>query len=133
MAYANLQVLSKTYAPAAVGAGETAPLFAVKKGTRVWAAGMQCLTPAAAATDSTLALGDGTATAGFVAATDLEATAAGTIVPGAGTLFNQSGGKLYAVDDTVDALYAGTTFGAVLPRYRVWIVVSRESPGPGPA
>jgi hypothetical protein len=131
MAYANLQVLSKIYSPAVVGAGETAAVFAVKKGTRVWAAGMQCLV-ASAAGDSTLAVGDGTATAGFIAAAPLVSTAAGTIVPGLGTLFNQSGGKLYTVDDTVDALYAGTTFGTTLPRYRVWIVVSRESPGPGP-
>lgn len=130
--WANLQYLSKLYSPAAVGAGETAAIFQVKKGTRVWAAGMQCLVAAAASTDTTLAVGDGTSTAGYIAATDLETTTAGTVVPGVGALLNQSGGKLYTVDDTVDALYAGTTFGATLPRYRIWIVVSREVPGPGP-
>lgn len=133
MTFVNLQTKSKIYSPAAVGAGETAAVFSVPKGVRVWAASAVALIPAAASTDSTVALGDGTSTAGFIAAIDLEATAAGTLVNGQGALLNQSGGKLYLVADTVDALYAGATFGATLPRVQFTIVYSREWPGPGPA
>lgn len=133
MTMARLQQKSKIYSPAAVGAGETAAVFSVPKGLRVWACSMIVLTAAAASTDTTIGLGDGTSTVGYIAATDLEVSVAGTLVNGQGALLNQSGGKLYTVADTIDALYAGATFGAVLPKVQFTIVYSREWPGPGPA
>lgn len=133
MAYAQFQVKTKIFAPAAVGASETTAVFSVKAGTRVWAASARVLVAASASTDSTISLGDGTSAAGYIAAYDTETNAAGTIVPGAGALFNQSGGKIYTVDDTVDAVYAFGTSTGTVPRVLFTIVVTREYPGPGPA
>lgn len=126
VAQANIRILSKTFQPAAVGAGETTPLFQIKKGERVLWASAIALTAAAASTDTTFTLGDGVDPDGYIAAVDLEATTAGTHVAGAGALLANSGGKYYTGDDTVDAVYAGTTFGATNPKMRFTIAVARD-------
>lgn len=132
MPAANVQTRSVDFQPTAVGTGQTKSLFSVAKGTRVWAASAQMLIPAAASTDSTMVLGDTAATNGFIAAIDLEATAAGTVVAGAGAHLAASGGKLYTAAGTVDVVYAGTTWGATNPKVRFTIIYSRDFPGPGP-
>lgn len=124
--FRKIEYLEAVFQPAAVGAGETKALFKVHAGDRVVWASARALIAAAAATDTTVTLGDGTSTDGFIAAIDLEATAAGTRVNGAGALFNQSGGKLYTADDTIDAVYAGTTYGATNPKLRFVIAVIRR-------
>jgi hypothetical protein len=114
------------FQPAAVGTTETTQLFAVKKGERVIHASFEWLISAAGSTDSTMELGDGSDTDGFVAATDTEQTA-GDLTNGAGAYFATSGGKLYNVDDTVDIKYTNNgTPGATNPKVRVRITIARE-------
>jgi hypothetical protein len=129
MAQSNIRKLIRTFQPAAVATPETKVLFNIKKGERVLWASAQVIRAAAAGTDSTISLGDGDSAVGFIAATDTEATTAGTIVAAAGAYTNQSGGKLYLADDTVDADYAhGGTPGAVAPIYRFTIAVTKDWP-----
>lgn len=124
--FKRVEIREIDFQPAAVGSNETKALFAVRAGERVVFASARCLTAAAASTDTTMTLGDGASAAGYIAAIDLEATAAGTLVNGQGALLNQSGGKLYTADDTVDVVYAGTTYGATNPKYKFKIGVVRE-------
>jgi hypothetical protein len=126
--YANITYRTKVWSPAAVGSTETAAIIPVKKGERVLWASAVVLTAAAASTDTTVELGDGTDTDGFIAAIDLEANAAGTYVNGAGALLASSGGKLYTADDTIDAKYAGTTFGATTPKLRFTVAIVKDVP-----
>src|SRR5262245_18634397 len=112
MSMQHIDIRKREFQPAAVGSGETRALFNVKKGERVlWSSYMPVIA-AAATTDTTMVLGDGGATNGFQTAIDLETSTAGTPVNNPGTFVANSGGKLYTVDDTVDVVYAGTTFGA---------------------
>lgn len=117
-----------TFSPTAVGTNQNRALFKMAKGERVIAASAEVLRPAAAATTPTLTLGDGTAVAGLVTTTDLDLElAAQTLANGSGSFLANSGGKLYAVADTIDADYiAGATPGAVAPSVRFTIHVIRE-------
>jgi hypothetical protein len=124
--FKRVEIREMDFQPAAVGANETKALFAVNAGERVIWASARVQIAAAAATDTTVTLGDGASAAGYIAAIDLEATAAGTLVGGAGALLASSGGKLYTADDTVDVVYAGTTYGATNPKIKFKIAVVRE-------
>lgn len=129
MSFMHVDYRYRSFQPAAVGSGETTAVFSVSKGERVvWASYLPLI--ASAGTTSTLDLGDGTGTTGFIAALDLDTNAAGTPVSGAGTFLANSGGKLYTVDDTVDAVYTtGATPGATNPKGIFCIAVVREWPG----
>ena len=84
---------------------------------------------AAAGTDSTMTLGDGSDRDGFITSTefDLEAGAIGNIVDGKGAYLAFSGGKLYTADDKIDADYiASGTPGAVTPVTIFAIATTRE-------
>lgn len=106
--------------------GSTDVLMSVLKGTRVLSLSILVKT-ASAGTTSTISIGDGTAVAGFLAATDADATAAGTMVDGGGTMFANAGGRLYLVDDTIDATYVpGATPGATAPVWEVRIRYYKE-------
>lgn len=126
--FKRVEYVEREFQPAAVGTGETKALFTIKAGYRVvWASGRAQIA-AAASTDTTFTLGDGTDPDGLITAVDLEATAAGTLVDGEGAFLSNSGGKLYTVDDTVDVVYAGTTFGATNPKMKFKIAIVREWP-----
>jgi hypothetical protein len=115
-----------TYTVPNPAAGSTDVLMSVPKGTRVLSVSALAKV-ASAGTTSTIAIGDGTATGGFLAATDADATAAGTMVDGGGTMFANSGGRLYLVDDTIDATYVpGATPGATAPSWEVRIRYYKE-------
>lgn len=124
--YEYIRRVEAIFQPTAVGSNETKGLFNVKAGERVLWASCRALIAAAAATDTIMTLGDGTSVAGYIASIDLELTVAGTIVNGQGVLLNQSGGKLYTVDDTVDVVYSGTTYGATNPKMKFVICLARE-------
>jgi hypothetical protein len=124
--FRRIQQLYKDFQPAAVGSNETKALFTVKKGQRVIAASYRCEIAAAASTDTTMTLGDGTDTDGFIAAIDLEAASAGGLGNGAGALLATDGGKLYTADDTVDVVYSGTTYGATNPKFTFCITIVTE-------
>lgn len=116
-------IYNMNWTPVAVGSGETAALLTVQAGDRVLACSARVKT-ASAGTTSTLAIGDGTATGGYIAATDLDATVAGTLVDGGGTMLANSGGKLYTALDTIDATYVtGATPGATPPVWEIRITV----------
>lgn len=128
MSYARIRLASAYYQPAAVGSTETKALLQVKKGERVLWVHLERLVLAAGSTTSTIEIGDGTDTDGFVAAIDTEAGAAGDMVAGAGALLANSGGKLYTVDDTIDAVYTiGATPGATNPSVRVVAAIAVNS------
>ncbi len=117
----------KIYSPAAVGAGETTAILNVKKGWRVLSCHTLPLVAAAAGTDTTITVGDGVDPDGFQTAIDLEAMTPGTPIDGgAAAYFASAGGKLYTVDDTIDAVYAGATFGATLPKVAITITIRDE-------
>jgi hypothetical protein len=114
------------YSPAAVGTSENKALISVLAGARVTSVSAR-VKVAATGTTSTISVGDGTAVAGFLAATDADTTLAGTLVDGAGTMLANAGGKLYTVADTVDADYViGATPGAVAPVWEIRITVRQE-------
>lgn len=130
MATAQIRYKSKLWAPASATGTETAALFNIKKGERVlWAS---CLPEVSASVGSvgTVSLGDGTSVQGFVAnfTPTQAANPIGTLLPGAGALLNQSGGKLYTVDDTVDVTFTYTSGGVIVPVIRFIIAVVREYP-----
>lgn len=128
MAQQNIRLMTKSFQPAAVGANETKALFQIEKGERVlWASAMP-LVAAAAATDTTMTLGDGADPDGLVTAIDLEAMTPGTPQDGEGAYLASSGGKLYTADDTVDVVYAGTTYGATNPKVSFTVAIAREYP-----
>lgn len=109
------------YQPAAVGSAETKAIMTVKAGWRVIHVSVRPVTPAAAGTNTTIEIGDGTDTDGYVAAIDTETMVGTTLIDGQGALFAQ-GAKLYVADDTIDAKYVnGGTPGAVNPAILVTI------------
>jgi hypothetical protein len=114
------------YQPAAVGSGETAALLTVQPGERVTRVSARMRVAAAAATTSTISIGDGTSVQGYVANIDTETTVAGTLIDGQGALLNQ-GSKMYTVADTVDATYTtGATPGATNPALEWRITTVKE-------
>jgi hypothetical protein len=114
------------YTVPAVASGSTDVLMSVPKGTRILSVSI-LVKVASAGTTSTIAIGDGTASGGFLAATDADATAAGTMVDGAGTMLANAGGRLYLVDDTIDATYVtGATPGATAPVWEIRIRYYKE-------
>ncbi len=124
--YRRIQYRTKTFQPAAVGSNETLALFTVKAGERVLLASYRTEIAAASSTDTTMTLGDGVDPDGYIAAIDLETATAGGLGNGAGALLASSGGKLYTTDDTVDVVYAGTTYGATNPKITFTIGVIRD-------
>lgn len=130
MARAQIQIRTKLWSPASATTDETAALFNIKKGERVlWASAMP-LVSATAGQVGTVSLGDGTSVAGYIAAFTVTQAASpvNTPISGAGALLNPSGGKLYTVDDTVDATFDYTSGGAITPVVRFTIAVVREYP-----
>lgn len=130
--FRRIEYREADFQPAAVGSDETKALFQIRAGERVVSASARVLIAAASSTDTTMILGDGTDTNGYIEAIDLEANAAGTLIDGAkggsatfGVLTSQ-GGKLYTTADTVDVVYAGTTYGATNPKVKFKIGVVRE-------
>jgi hypothetical protein len=129
--FANIIVQYKKFQPAAVGSNETKALFSVKKGERVlWATALPEI-KAAASTDTSMTLGDGDDADGLITAIDLETMTAGTPIShtNAGAYLAYSGGKIYTADDTIDVVYAGTTYGATNPSVTFMIAKVRDFPG----
>jgi len=88
---------------------------AVPAGCTVLSAGIEFITaPGSAATSSTIAIGDGTTA--NLAATDMQAQAAGTILGGVVPSF-------ISTADTIDAIQVVTGAGLVAASARVWAVV----------
>jgi hypothetical protein len=130
MAHSHIRLISKVFAPAAVGTSETTALFSMRAGQRVHWATVVPLRAAAASTSSTITIGDAAGGVdGYVIATtdyDPEASAVGTLIQGTGTLFAQSGGKLYTADDTVDAVYTANAATGAIPKIRVILAISDD-------
>lgn len=126
--FRRIEYRYKTFQPAAVGSDETKALFSIKKGERVLWASYRPEIAAASSTDTTMILGHGDDTNGLIEAIDLEAMTPGAIVQGAltATLLLTSGGVLFAADDTIDVVYAGSTYGATNPKVTFCIAVIRE-------
>jgi hypothetical protein len=88
---------------------------AVPAGTTVLSAGIEFITaPGSAATSSTVAIGDGTVA--NLAATSMQAKAAGTILGGVVPSF-------ISTADTIDAIQVVTGAGLVAATARIWAVV----------
>jgi hypothetical protein len=88
---------------------------AVPAGSVVLSAGIEFITaPGSAGTSSTVAIGDGTTA--NLAATDMQAQAAGTILGGVVPSF-------ISAADTIDAIQVVTGAGLVAATARVWAVV----------
>lgn len=114
------------YTVPAVASGSTDVIMSVPKGTRVLSVSA-LVKVASAGTTSTIAIGDGTATGGFIAAADADTNTAGTMMDGAGIMLANAGGRLYLVDDTIDATYVtGATPGAVAPVWEIRIRAYKE-------
>lgn len=95
----------------ALAAADVLEVIPVPAGTVVSNVGMSVITAGAAT--STIAMGDGSAAAGYLAATAASAVgiSGGVPVLAAGAFApTLSGGKLYAVDDTIDI-----TIGTAVP------------------
>lgn len=119
--------LTQEFSPAAVGSNQTKKLFSVAKGTRVWAASYEILTPADGGQTQTCALGDSAGTASYIAAVDLTGTP-GVPTGGSGAYLNPSGGKVYGADTTIDALFAQTSGTGTVPRIAFTIHCTRDVP-----
>jgi hypothetical protein len=128
MANQTIRTVSRIFQPALVGTAETKELLRVAAGERVLWVSVMPMIAAAAASNTTIEVGDGSDTDGFVAAIDTETMVAGTLIGGAGALLAASGGKLYTATDTVDAKYVVTTAGATNPKVVVTIAVVRDYP-----
>lgn len=124
--YRRIEMRYATFQPAAVGDAETKALFTMRPGERVIFSSARMEIAAAASSESTVSLGDGSGTASLIGAIDTEANAAGTIINGQGAYLNQSGGKLYTAADTVDAVYAVVTPGATNPKITFCIGTVRD-------
>lgn len=128
MSEQRIRVRSKTWTAVSATADETTALFNVKKGERVlWASAIPLVSTTAASV-GTVALGDGTSTAGYLAAftPTQAANPVGTAVSTQGALLASSGGKLYTVDDTVDVLWDYTSGGSAIPSVKFTIATVRE-------
>ena len=116
----------------AIENGEVAQLIDIKKGTFVHGVSLEVL-DAGAGTTLTCAVGDGSSTAGFVAASDAKA-AVGTVYGPAQITLSEgtpntyvpayAGGKLYDADDTLDVLIGYNTVSK-LAKVRVTAICSR--------
>lgn len=125
--FRQVEIREKVYQPAAVGSGETTAVIAVNPGERVVFASAKPLTAAAASSETTICLGDGTNDDGFIAAYDTEASAVGTLIDGGtAAYFANSGGKLYTEADTIDAKYTVVTPGATNPKVHFRVGVIQE-------
>lgn len=125
--FRKIEVREADFQPAAVGSDETKAVFNIRAGERVVFASVKPLIAAAASTQSTISLGDGSGVAGFITAYDTESAAVGTLIDGGtATYFASSGGKLYLAADTIDATYDQTTPGATNPKCKFKIGVIRE-------
>ncbi len=113
--FRRIQLRYAQFQPAAVGVTETKALFTVRAGERVLFASARIDIAAAASTQTTYTLGDSDGVASYIGSIDTETNVAGTIIDGNGAYLAESGGKLYAADDTVDVVYTVTTAGAVNP------------------
>jgi len=118
--YKNIRHHELIFEPAAVGANETKALLQVKKGDRVLFCHAEKQVLAAAATDTTVTLGDTGDPDGLITAIDTETGAVGDLLNGAGA-YMIGGGKLFIANGTIDAVYAGTTYGATKPRIKFHI------------
>ena len=120
---------SKRWTPATIGSNETTALLSVSAGERIVCASYRIHQLAEGATGSTVEVGDGADTDGYVATTDTESGAVGDLVNGAGAYLATSGGKLYNAADTIDLKYvASGTPGTVKPIVEVKVGVVREWP-----
>lgn len=128
MAYANIRTITREFQPTAVGSNETTAVFSVQAGERIVWASCLPITAAAAATTSTITLGDGSDVDGYITTTDYdpEAAALGVPIPGTGAYLANSGGKLYTVDDTIDAVYTANGATGARPKVRFLIALMKE-------
>lgn len=111
------------WTPVDVATGATRELLRVNAGDRVLAVSAR-VRVASAGTTATVSFGDGADPDGYIIATDLDATVAGTLVDGGGAYLANSGGKLYTAADTIDAVYVtGATPGATAPVWEVRVTV----------
>jgi hypothetical protein len=126
----NVEVVRRTFQPAAVGSAETTARYAVAKGQRVLAASVKGITAAASSTTSTIQVGDGDDPDGFVTTSDYDLeNAAATIRAGTGAYVDSTAtGRLYTAADTVDVTYTPGTPGATNPKIAVSLLVVRDWP-----
>lgn len=127
----NFEIVRRNFQPAAVGTTETTAIYSVAKGTRVVSVSVKGITAAASSTNSTIQVGDGDDTDGFVKTTDYDLeNAVATIKPGTGAYVDSTQtGKLYESADTVDVVYTiNSTPGATTPKVQVALVIIREFP-----
>ena len=146
MSFQQIRRIEGYFQPAAVGSNETTPIFAVKAGQRVMALWIQVMIAGeSGVATSTIEIGDGTNIDGYLDNADINtitgmsdnyATTDGATYP-AGTILDGNGeflvghatsgwgtsGKLYTVDDTVDAVYTANTAGATNPKIKwfAWV------------
>lgn len=127
---ALFEVVRRNFQPAAVGTSETTAICSVAKGTRVLSASVKGITAAASSTTSTIQVGDGDDTDGFVKTTDYDLeNAVATIKPGTGAYVDSTqSGKLYESADTIDVVYTIGTPGATTPKVQIALVIIREFP-----
>lgn len=146
MSFVQIRKLEGYFQPADKGSTETKALFAVKAGERLVALWIQVMIAGeTGVATSTIEIGDGTDPDGYLdaanlpnitgltsgyASTDAATYPAGTIIDGNGQFIighTTSGygftGKLYTVDDTVDAVYTHATEGATNPKIKwfAWV------------
>jgi len=121
----TVEVRRRQWSPAAVGSGETTPIFAVAKGERVIAAGCRITTPWAGGSTATITLGDGTDPDGLLPTADVTETTAGEYASAAGA-YLAGNGKLYSAADTLDVVYTPNTPGATNGVVVFWVMVVEE-------
>ena len=113
---------------AAVGGGETTPLFQLKAGARVIAAWARVITAWAGGSTPIATLGDGTGVTGLITDADMDERTAG-LYNGTGAFLANAGGRFYLVDDAVDVVYTpGGTPGATNGKIRFGILVLQSEP-----
>jgi hypothetical protein len=130
MAQQQIRLRTKLWKPSTPAVDATDVVFSIKAGERVvWASAMP-VTAASAGAVGTVSLGDGAGVASYVAAITptVAVQAMGTIIPGVGAYFDNSGGKLYAADDTIDATWDYTSGTTTLVAVRFTIGVVKEYP-----
>jgi len=125
--YQNVRRHEIIFTVAAVALDETKSLLNLKKGDRLLAIHAEKQILAAAATDTTITVGDATDTDGLITAIDTESGAVGDLVNGTGA-YMIAGGKLYTADTVMTATYDnGTTPGAVAPRIKITALIAHAT------
>lgn len=138
----DIRLIQFTFQPDAVGSRERKTLYPVRAGDRVLWASARKLTLAAAASDSSMKLGDGDDEDGYITADtehvpsgesdpsaevgdlDLESGIANDLVNGSGAYLQTMGGHLYLRDDAITVYYdPGLAAGATNPKVAFKIAI----------